>query len=126
SQQRLAMIDAVEPTIVCCTPTYALRLAEVAEQERNGRRPLSASGVRVVIVAGEPGGSIPATRARIEQSWGARVIDHHGLTEVGPVSFECWEARAFLHLNECEYVCEVLDPATLYPVPDGQPGELVI
>ena len=126
SQQRLAMIDAVEPTVVCCTPTYALRLAEVAEQEWKGRRPLSESSVRVVIVAGEPGGNIPPTRARIEQSWGARVIDHHGLTEVGPVSFECWEARGFLHLNEREYICEVLDPVTLDEVADGQPGELVI
>ncbi len=126
SQQRLALIDAVEPTVVCCTPTYALRLAEVAEQEWRGRRPLSESSVRVVIVAGEPGGSIPSTRARIEQGWGARVIDHHGLTEVGPVSFECWEAQGFLHLNESEYICEVRDPATLDTVPDGHPGELII
>ena len=70
------------------------------------------STVRVLIVAGEPGGSIPATRARIEQSWGARVIDHHGLTEVGPLSFECWEAPGFLHVNEGEFICEVLDPVT--------------
>jgi phenylacetate-CoA ligase len=126
SQQRLAMIDAVEPTTVCCTPTYALRLAEVAEQERNGRRPLSESSVRVIIVAGEPGGSIPSTRARIEKSWGARVIDHHGLTEVGPVSFECWEASGFLHLNESQFIGEVLDPVTLEAVADGDPGELVI
>ena len=126
SQQRLALIDAVEPTVVCCTPTYALRLAEVADLEWKGRRPLSESSVRVVIVAGEPGGSIPSTRARIEQSWGARVIDHHGLTEVGPVSFECWEGGGFLHLNENEYICEVLDPVALDPVADGQPGELVI
>ena len=59
--------------------------------ESTGGRALADSRVRVLIVAGEPGGSIPATRERIEQSWGARVIDHHGLTEVGPVSFECWE-----------------------------------
>ena len=93
------MIDAVGATVVCCTPTYALRLAEVAAAERT-ERPLSESSVRVLIVAGEPGGSIPATRERIEQSWGARVIDHHGLTEVGPVSFECWESPGSLHLNE--------------------------
>jgi len=59
-------------------------------------------------------------------SWGARVIDHHGLTEVGPVSFECWEGPGFLHLNEREYICEVLDPVTLGAAPDGMPGELVI
>jgi phenylacetate-CoA ligase len=126
SQMRLAMIEAIEPTVLCCTPTYALRLAEVAAENRSDHRPLSESSVRVLIVAGEPGGSIPATRERIERSWGARVIDHHGLTEVGPVSFECWEQPGFLHLNESEFVCEVLDPATLEAVPDGQPGELVI
>ena len=79
----------------------------------------------MLIVAGEPGGSITATRERIETSWGARVIDHHGLTEVGPVSFECWESPGFLHLNECEYICEVLDDAGR-AMPDGQPGELVV
>ena len=84
SQQRLAMIDAVAPTVVCCTPTYALRLAEVGCRRQSGTGRLSESSVRVVIVAGEPGGSIPATRERIETSWGARVIDQHGLTEVGP------------------------------------------
>jgi phenylacetate-CoA ligase len=122
---RLAMIEAIGATVVCCTPTYALRLAEIAAQERPGV-PLAHSTVRVLIVAGEPGGSIPATRERIERLWGARVIDHHGLTEVGPVSFECWEAPGFLHLNEAEYVCEVLDPATGRDVPDGEAGELVL
>lgn len=126
SQLRLSMIETIEPTVLCCTPTYALRLAEVAAENRADHRPLSESSVRVMIVAGEPGGSIPATRERIERSWGARVIDHHGLTEVGPVSFECWEQPGFLHLNESEYVCEVLDPSTLEAVPDGEPGELVV
>jgi phenylacetate-CoA ligase len=124
SQQRLALVDAIEPSVVCCTPTYALRLAEVAADRRGGR-PLSDSSVRVVIVAGEPGGSIPATRRRIEQEWGARVIDQHGLTEVGPVSFECWEEPGGLHVNEREFIGEVL-ASTLEPVSDGEPGELVL
>lgn len=122
---RLATIEATGVTVICCTPTYALRMAEVAAQERRDRA-LADGPVRVVIVAGEPGGSIPATRARIEESWGARVIDHHGLTEVGPISFECWEAPGFLHLNEGEYICEVLDPQTGEEVADGTPGELVV
>lgn len=126
SRLRLAMIDGVAATVVCCTPTYALRLAESAAEERTATRPLSESSVRVLIVAGEPGGSIPATRQRIEESWGARVIDHYGLTEVGPIGFECWEGPGFLHLNECEYICEVLDPATGRAVPDGEMGELVV
>jgi phenylacetate-CoA ligase len=120
---RLSLIESLEATVVCCTPTYALHLAEVAVAEGIA---LGDSRVRVLIVAGEPGGSIPATRARIEAGWGARVIDHHGLTEVGPVSFECWEAPGALHLNEGRFLCEVLDPETLAPVPDGSRGELVV
>jgi len=125
SQLRLALIEAVGATVVCCTPTYALRLAEVAAGDGQARA-LAEGRVRTLIVAGEPGGSIPATRARIEQAWGARVIDHHGLTEVGPISFECWEAPGFLHLNEGQYVCEVIDQTTGEAVPDGQAGELVV
>ena len=124
SHTRLGLLETVRPTVVCCTPTYALRLVEVARA--TGTIDLANSSVRVVIVAGEPGGNIPATRARIEQGWGARVIDHHGLTEVGPVSFECWEAPGTLHLNECEFICEVIDPTSGEPVSYGDTGELVI
>ena len=123
SETRLGLIDVLQPTVVCCTPTYALRLVEVAST-RGGA--LADGSVRVLIVAGEPGGNIPATRRQIETGWGARVIDHHGLTEVGPISFECWENPGFVHLNECEYICEVLDPHTGIRVPDGHQGELVV
>ena len=125
SQLRLATIETLMATVVCCTPTYALRLAEVAAQQHNPGS-LAEGSVRVLIVAGEPGGSIAATRERIERSWGARVIDHHGLTEVGPVSFECWEGPGYLHVNENEFICEVIDASTGREVPDGQPGELVL
>jgi phenylacetate-CoA ligase len=124
SQARLSIIETLHPTVMCCTPTYALRLLEVAGQM--GTSPLSASSVRVIIVAGEAGGSIPATRQRIEQGWGARVIDHHGLTEVGPISFECWEAPGALHLNDAEYISEVLEPDSDRAVADGERGELVV
>jgi phenylacetate-CoA ligase len=124
SHQRLAMIDAVSPAVLLCTPTYALRLAEVAEAE-GGRRPLAASGVRTIIVAGESGGSLPAVRARIERAWGARVIDHYGLTEVGPVAFEDWDRPGGLYVNEAEFIAEVLD-AEGAPVADGELGELVL
>jgi len=123
SQTRLELLETVRPTVVCCTPTYALRLGEVA---RASGADLAAGSVRLVIVAGEPGGSIPATRALIERGWGARVIDHHGLTEVGPVSFECWDAPGALHINESEFIADVIDPVSGAPVPDGDTGELVI
>ena len=123
SLARLHLIESTGATVICCTPTYALRLSEVAAAERID---LAQSSVRVLIVAGEPGGSIPATRECIEAAWGARVIDHHGLTEVGPLSYESWEAPGALLLNENEYICEVLDPAGETPVSSGQIGELVV
>jgi phenylacetate-CoA ligase len=126
SHARLSLIDTVRPTVICCTPTYALRLLEAAGEMRAGAPDLSASSVRMLIVAGEAGGSIPSTRQRIEQGWGARVIDHHGLTEVGPISFECWEAPGALHLNEAEFICEVLEPGSDRAVADGERGELVV
>ena len=125
SQQRLAIIDAVGATVVCCTPTYALRLAEVAARHRP-ERPLCENSVRMLIVAGEPGGNIRATRERIERQWAARVIDHHGATEIGPLSFECLEGPGFLHLNEGEYICEVLELGSERAVADGESGELVV
>jgi phenylacetate-CoA ligase len=91
------LIETLAPTVVC-TRT-ALRLAEVAAASRGVDLP--GSSVRVLIVAGEPGKASVDARW-IERAWGARVIDHHGLTEVGPVGFECWEAPGFLHLNECD------------------------
>ena len=125
SLQRLALIESLAPTVVCCTPTYALRLLDVA-READGDDALANTAVRTIIVAGEPGGSISATRRRIERGWGARIIDHHGLTEVGPISFECREAPGFLHVNEREYIAEVLNPESGEPAPDGSRGELII
>jgi phenylacetate-CoA ligase len=122
---RLTTIADIQPTVVCCTPTYALRLAEVAANDWPAGG-LAGSSVRALIVSGEPGGNIPATRARIEAAWGARVLDHHGLTEVGPISFECWESPGSLHLNEEAFICEVVDAAAGGAVADGHPGELVV
>jgi phenylacetate-CoA ligase len=123
SAARLRFLLDNEVTVVLCTPTYALRLAEVAVEEGLN---LARSPVRALIVAGEPGGSIPATRSRIEAAWGARVFDHGGLTEVGAIGIECPENPAGLHLLETEYVPEVIDPETGQAVAPGQLGELVL
>jgi phenylacetate-CoA ligase len=82
--------------------------------------------VAKLIVAGEPGGSIPATRRRIEEAWGARVYDHTGMTEIGALGFECDQSPGGVHLNEAECVAEVIDPATGKPAANNQPGELVL
>jgi phenylacetate-CoA ligase len=110
-------------TVVCCTPTYALRMAEVAAVEGID---LPAAIVRKLIVAGEPGGSIPSTRRRIEQAWGARVFDHTGMTEIGALGFECEQSPGGVHLIESECIAEVIDPITGKPVADGEAGELVL
>jgi phenylacetate-CoA ligase len=123
SSARLRFLTDHGATVVLCTPTYALRLAEVARQEGID---LAAAGVRAVVVAGEPGGSIPATRDRLEAAWGARVFDHSGLTEVGALGIECPQNPAGLHLLESECLVEVIDPDSGQPVPPGQTGELVL
>lgn len=124
SYARLLAIIENEATVLCCTPTYALRLAEVAREERVD---LSQAGIHTIIVAGEPGGSVPATRARIRAAWnGARVYDHHGMTEIGPVSYECPDREGWLRVIESSYIPEVLDHETLRPVEPGETGELVL
>ncbi len=120
SDQRIRAILSNDVTVVICTPTYALRLAEVAEQE--GVNLSTDSNVRVTIHAGEPGASLPSTKQRIEERWGARAYDHIGATEVGAWGVMCGP-QAGVHLNEDEFICEILDPETDNP---SDEGELVI
>jgi phenylacetate-CoA ligase len=123
STARLRFLLDHEATIVCCTPTYALHLAELAAAEKIN---LADSSVRMLIVAGEPGGSIPATRARIESVWGARVIDHYGMTEVGPVAVETVKAPANLIVLENRYIAEIVQPGSAVPAAEGEVAELVL
>jgi len=123
SVARLKLILENEATVVCCTPTYALRLAEGAESEGMD---LAESSVRMLVVAGEPGGGIAATRQRIETAWGARLFDHWGMTEIGSLAVECVENPGGLHLLETECIAEVVDSETLEGVEAGCDGELVI
>ena len=108
-------------------PSQILRLArhylfspsKGAEEARKESISLKNSSLRVIIPAGESGGSVPATRRRLEEAWGARVIDHAGATEVGAWGIGCPEGRG-LYVNEDEFIAEILTPS-----PD-QPGELVL
>lgn len=124
SLARLHMILDNRATILCCTPTYAMRLAEVAQQHD---LKLSDAAVRTIIVAGEGGGSIPAVRQRISELWhGARVFDHHGMTEVGPVTYEDPKRPGVLRVIESSYLAEVINPDSGQPVAHGRVGELVL
>jgi phenylacetate-CoA ligase len=121
SVQRLQTIAQVEATALVCTPSYALRLFEVAVEENLEG---ALASVQKVICAGEPGASLPAVRARIEEGLGARVFDHAGLSETGPFAYPC-AAGGGLHLNADEFVCEILDVAG-QPAAPGARGELVL
>jgi phenylacetate-CoA ligase len=121
TDQRLRSMLDNDVTVLCCTPTYALRMAEMAEQLGID---LAASAVRATVHAGEPGASVAGVRARIEQAYRAQCHDHTGMTELGATGFTCQE-RDGVHLIESEFVFEVVDPRTLLPVPNGGPGELV-
>jgi len=121
---RLDTILEAEATVLVCTPTYAIHLGQVAREQyvESGQTP-----IRTLIVSGEPGGNVPGTRQHLEVCWkGARICDHHGMTEVGPVSFECPKKRGLLHIIESSYYAEVVDPETGDPVERGMVGELVL
>lgn len=120
---RLKFLIEHRATAVCCTPTYALHMAETAAAEGIE---LAGSEVRAVIVAGEPGGSIPSTRERIETAWGARVFDHYGLSEVGPIAFEPQDRPRQMWVNEEAFIVEVLDPTGEREVREGEVGEVVV
>jgi phenylacetate-CoA ligase len=129
SGARLRMLLDNRATVLLCTPTYALHLAQFAKEQG-----VKVDSVRKIIVAGEPGGSIPATRARIEDAWQARVFDHSGMTEIGPLAIECPANPGGLHILEDDFYAEVIDPLTLTPLTPnssppkgrGETGELVL
>lgn len=120
---RLKFLQENSATVLCSTPTYALRMLEVAREEGIS---LAQSSVRLLILAGEPGANIASTRLLIEEGWGARVIDHWGMTEVGPLGIECQESPGGFHLLEEECYAEVLHPDRDTPVSLGEEGELTI
>ena len=124
TQQRLKSLVDYGATVLVCTPTYALHMA--AEARRAGMDPARDSAVRVTVHAGEPGASIASTKQRIEEAWGARCFDHTGATEVGAFGFACDALEEGVHVNEDEFIAEVVDAESGVPLPDGCRGELVL
>ena len=123
SESRLALIQNQKINVVFTTPSYALRLGEVARSQGINLKDLQ---LKKLVLAGEPGANIPATRLRIEKEWGPIVVDHHGMTETGPVTVECSTTPGLLHIIENAFIAEVIDPNTQKKLSLGSIGELVL
>ena len=121
--RQVTLIADLEPDILTCTPSYAIRLGEALAQAGHG--PGQGLKLRAGIFGAEPW--TDELRARIEDLLGLRALDIYGLSEViGPgVAAECVVAADGLHVNEDHFLVETVDPVTGDPVPDGTPGELV-
>jgi len=124
SEQLLGILRQFQATAIWTTPSYAWHLGETAVKE--GIDPKTDLAVKRIFVAGEPGGSIPETRRRVEELWGASVYDYYGLSDIfGSCAGMC-ERKDGLHWAEDHILPEVLDPDTQEPVPLGERGELVL
>ena len=124
TDQRVQQIVDMGATVVCSTPTYALRMAQEAKTVGID---LATSSVRRLILSGEPAGSIPATKKLIEEQWGAKAGDTAGMTELGTIMiFECDHQPGGTHIIEDHYIEEVVNPETDEPVPYGEMGERVV
>jgi phenylacetate-CoA ligase len=122
--QRLNSIIDYGATVLVCTPTYALHLA--SEAKKAGIDLAKDSAIKITLHAGEPGASIPNTKKLIAESWGAKCYDHAGATEVGAFGFECQSQSGGIHVNENEFIVEVIDPVSGAQAGAADKGELVI
>jgi phenylacetate-CoA ligase len=124
TDQRVKQIHDMGATVVCSTPTYALRMAQEAKSLGID---LASGPVKRLILSGEPAGSIPATKKLIEEQWGAKAGDTAGMTELGTIMiFECAQQPGGTHIIEDNYIEDVLDPESGEPLPYGQMGERVV
>src|SRR3989440_2474299 len=122
TDQRIDALRTYPITVLGCTPSYALFLAEAAA--RKGIDLAKDTKVRITWHTGEPGASIPATRAKIEAAFGAQAYDLPGLTEIAAWGFECDARAGLVHVNEDYCLAEVLDEAG-EPVKPGERGGLI-
>jgi phenylacetate-CoA ligase len=122
SRARIDLLQSSAATAMFCTPSYALHLGGVAVEA--GVDPAKC-GIRRIVVAGEPGGSVPATRQRIESVWRAEVTDHGGASEVGPWGVGDRQGRG-LHVIESEFIAEFIAVDSGRPASDGELAELVL
>jgi phenylacetate-CoA ligase len=122
TKRQIETVERFRPKAVAGTPSF---MAHVAETAAEMGVDLVRSAVAMVCVGGEPGASIPGTRARLERLWGAKLYDCYGTTEFQPIA---WETQLQLGtvIAEDFVLAEVLDPETMEPVADGERGVLVL
>ena len=123
TRRQIMLLQDFAPTVLVCTPSFALYLAEVGQEMGADFRQLK---LRVGIFGAEPW--TEGMRVEIEKRLNLDAVDIYGLSEIiGPgVSVECIEAKQGLHLFEDHFLPEIIDPVTLEPMPPGEMGELVI
>ncbi|WP_145054055.1 phenylacetate--CoA ligase family protein [Lignipirellula cremea] len=122
SVARLDLLRNLHATALFCTPSYALHLAETAREQHIDPASL---GVKKIVVAGEPGGSVPARRERIETAWNAKLIDHAGASEIGAWGYSDPQ-RQGLYINESEFLAEFRSLASGDLAGEGELSELVL
>ncbi|MEJ2726052.1 MAG: AMP-binding protein [Deltaproteobacteria bacterium] len=125
TQARILKIQELRCTAMMATPTYVLGMADTAKSKM-GIDPAGLT-IKKITCAGEPGASIPTTKKRMEEAWGAKVYDHAGATEIGAWSYECDEQPGGLHVNEAFFLVEIQDPETgEYIEEPGRRGKMII
>ena len=125
TQSRILKIKELNATAMMATPTYILRMADVAKNKM-GINPSELS-INKITCAGEPGAGIPSTKKRMEDAWGAKVFDHSGATEIGAWSYECGEQPCGMHVNEAMFLVEIEDIETGKIIEEpGRRGKMII
>jgi phenylacetate-CoA ligase len=125
TKARILKIQELQATAMMGTPTYILGMAETARSKMDIDP--SKLTIEKITCAGECGASIPSTKKRMEDAWGAKVYDHAGATEIGAWSFECTEQPGGLHVNEALFLVEIEDVETGEIIEEhGRRGKMVI
>ena len=121
TERQITLMKDFGSDVLCCTPSYALTIAERAEEMKVDIKSLP---LRVGIFGAEPWSQ--QMRLEIEERMGIKAMEAYGLTELcGPgISFDC-EAQNGLHINEDYFLPEIIDPQSLEPLPLGETGELI-
>jgi phenylacetate-CoA ligase len=126
TQARILKMQELKCTAFMATPTYVLGMADAAKNKL-GIDPAKDLGIHKITCAGEPGASIPTTKKRMQDAWGAKVYDHIGATEIGAWSYECTEQPGGLHVNEGLFLVEIEDLETAKIITEpGKNGKMII